>query len=94
MGNILNPHNSGGGGPETGTLIQCVNSRDPQIHKLCFWVIDRIYHEVQLTARVKIPSGTVGEFVPDYISENGRRNKVIGKISINGSVQFIGLSQI
>ena len=41
-----------------------------------------------------ILDGTVGDFVTNYLSENGRRNQVIGELSINGSVQFIGLYQI
>ena len=45
-------------------------------------------------ACIDIPSGTVGEFFAEYISENGRRNQIIGELSINGSVQFIGISDI
>ena len=37
---------------------------------------------------------TVGEFVTDYISENGRQNQIIGELPMNGSVQLIGLSEI
>ena len=47
-----------------------------------------------MTAHVEIPDGIFEEFVTYYLSENGRRNHIIGEISINGSVQFIGLSQI
>ena len=46
------------------------------------------------TACIEIPAGTVGEFVTEYFSENGRRNRIIGELSINGSVQFIRLSKI
>ena len=53
-----------------------------------------ICREVYPTERVEIPDGTVGEFFTEYLSENGRRNQIIGELYINGSVQFIGLSKI
>ena len=43
---------------------------------------------------VEISAGTVGEFVTEYLSENGRCNQIIGELSINVSVQMFGLSQI
>ena len=45
-------------------------------------------------ACIEIPAGTAGEFVTDYISENGRRNQIIGELPINGIVQFIRISEI
>ena len=49
---------------------------------------------MHLYARIEIPDVTVGEFFTDYISENGRRNQIVGEISINGSVQFIEIYKI
>ena len=33
-------------------------------------------------------------FFTEYINENGRHTQIIGEISINGSVKFIGISEI
>ena len=86
MRDILRPSNSGNRGPDTGTFIQCVNGREPQIHELWCWDIDRICRKVHPAARVEIPAGTVREFVTDYLSENEKRNYIIGEFPINGSV--------
>ena len=94
MKNILRPYNSGGGGPDTSTFINCVNGRNTQIHKLWCWDIDGICREVHPKERVEILSGTVGEFVTEYIRENGLHNHIIRELPINGIVQFIGLYQI
>ena len=37
-------------------------------------------------------SGIVREFVTDYLAKNGRRIRIIRELSVNGSVQFLGLS--
>ena len=55
-------------------------------------VLDGIYREVHPTACVDIPYGTVGAFVTNYLAENGRLVEIIGEISVNGNVQFLGLS--
>ena len=94
VGDIRRPSNSCNGGPETSAFIQCVNGKDPQIHKLWCWDIDGIFCEVHPTAHVDIPSIPVGEFFTYYLSESGRHNHIIGEMSINGSVQLIALSQI
>ena len=49
---------------------------------------------MHLYAHIDIPAGNVGEFVTEYFSENGQHNRIIGELSINGSVQFIGISDI
>ena len=94
MGDICRTSNSGSRGPDNGAFIQCVNHQEPQIHKLWCWDIGRICREVHPTVRVDILAETVKEFVTKYSSKNGGRNQIIGKLSINGSVQFIGLSEI
>ena len=33
----------------------------------------------------------MGEFTTNYLAESGHRIPIIGKISINGSVQFLGI---
>ena len=41
--------------------------------------------------QVEVPAGTGGWFMTDYLAENGRRIQIIGKISIDYSVQFLGV---
>ena len=91
MSNIRRPFISCIGVPGTGSLIQCVNGREPQIQELSCWDIYGIFGEVHPTARVDIPYRTVREFFTEYISENGRRKQIIGELFINGSVQFMDL---
>ena len=45
-------------------------------------------------ACIEILAGTVRYFITEYSIENRRRNHLVGEISSNGSVQFIGLSEI
>ena len=94
MGDIRRTSNYGSGGPETDTFIKYVNGREPQIHEFWCWDIDRICREFYLKVRVEILDGTFGDFVTEYLSGNWQKNHIIGELSINGSVQFIGLSQI
>ena len=94
MGYIHRPSKSGSGVSDTGAFIQCVNGREPQNHEFLCWDIDEMFHEVHLIAHVEILAGTFREFLTYYLSENGRRHQIIGGLIINGSVQFIGLSQI
>ena len=94
MGDIRRPYKYGRGSPYPGAFIQCVDGIEPMIHKLWCHRTDRIYREVHLTARVDIPAGTVGEFFTGYFIENVQHKQIIGELSINGSVQFIRLSEI
>ena len=94
MGDIRRPYKYGRGSPYPGAFIQCVDGIEPMIHKLWCHRTDRIYREVHLTARVDIPAGTVGEFFTGYFIENVQHKQIIGELSINGSVQFIGISDV
>ena len=91
MGTIHRPLDSGSGGTENNAFIQCINGRDPQINKLWYLGLDRICCEVNPAVRVEILAGTVGEFVTDYLAENGGWIAIIGELSVNGSAQFLGL---
>ena len=86
--------NSGIRGPETGTFIQCVNGREPKIHELWCWDIDVICLEVHPSARVDILDGTVVDFSPSTSGKMGSATRLSVNFYINGSVQFIGLSEI
>ena len=54
--------------------------------------MDGIIHDVHPTAQVEVPARTVEEFVNDYLAENGRRIQIIEQISINNSIQFLGVT--
>ena len=42
-------------------------------------------------AQVEVTAGTVGEFVTDYLAENGCIIQIIGQLSVNDSVQFLSV---
>ena len=92
MGTIYRPSYSGSGGTEATAFIQCINGREPQIHELWCLCLDRICRKVHSTAYVEVPAGTIRYFVTDYIAKNGRQIPIIGQLSVNGSVQFLGLT--
>ena len=91
MGYICRPLDYGIGSTEANNFIQCVDDQEPQIHELWCLVLDKIICEVHPTAQVEVTAGTVGEFETDYLAENGRRIQIIGQISVNDSVQFLGV---
>ena len=92
MGTICRPSDYGSGFTDTTAFIQCINGREPHINKLWCLGLNGVFCKVHTFVRVEIPSGTVGEFVTDYLAENGRLVEIIGEISVNGNVQFLGLS--
>ena len=71
--------------------IQCVGGQEPWIHEMWILGLDNITREVHSTSQVEVPSGTIRWFVTDYLAENGCRVQIIRKISINDSVQFLGV---
>ena len=85
------PSESGCRSTDGTAFIQCVDGREPQIHNFWYLDLDGIIHEDHPTAHVEVPAGTVGYFVTDSLAENGRRIVIIGKISVNGSIKFLGL---
>ena len=91
MISIRRPSNPGSSSTEDTEFIRCVDGREPQIHKMWCLSLDSIYQEVHPTARVVVISGTVGEFTTDYLAENGCRISIIRQLSINYSVQFLGV---
>ena len=52
---------------------------------------DGITHEIHPTAQVEVDAGTVVQFIINYLAENKHRISIIGKFSINGSVQLLGV---
>ena len=78
MGTIHMPSDYGSGGTDTTAFIQLINGREHQINELLCLGLDGICHEAHPTARVEIPYGTVGEFVTNYLAENGLQITIIG----------------
>ena len=94
MGDIWRPSDSGSRYPYPGAFIHCVGNREPMIHKLWCHGIDTLCCKVHHAARIEIPAVTNVEFFTKNLSANGRRNRIIGELSINGIIQFIRLSEI
>ena len=86
MGYIRWTLNPGSGSIKDTAFIQCVDVQESQIHELWCLGLDNITREVHPTAQLEVVTGTVGEFVTNYVSENGRRNQIIGKLSVNDSI--------
>ena len=91
MGSIWPPSYSGSGGTKDVDYIRCINGRDPQIHKMWCLGSDSITQKIHPTARVEVGSGTVGQFMTNYLDENGRIIPTICQISINGSVKLLSI---
>ena len=91
MGSIRRPSDSGSKSTEATAFIKCFDGREPQIHELWCLGLDGIIRKVCPTALVEVTTGTVGDFLTDYLAENGRRIHTIGKLSVNVSVQFLGM---
>ena len=92
MGTIRRPLDYGDEGNETTDFIQFINGWEPQINKLWRLGLDGNYREVHPTAHVETLARTIREFVTNYLAEKGSLIAIIEELSINGSVQFLGLS--
>ena len=93
MGKICRSSEYGSGGTDTTAFIQCVDGQEPQIHELWYLGLDGISHKFHHTARVKVTSGTVGDFGTNYFPKYGRWIQIIGQLSVSVSVQFLGASE-
>ena len=89
---IHRPSNPGSGGTKDTKFIWWVDGREPQIHKLWCLRLDSITWEVLPTSQVEVVNGTMEEFTTDYLVKDGRRILIIGQLSINGSVRFLGIT--
>ena len=54
--------------------------------------LDGISRKVHPKAPAEVTARTAGYFVTYYLAKNGRRIEIIGQLSVNDSVQFLGLS--
>ena len=92
IGTIYRPSDSGSRSTEATDFIQCINGREPKIHELWCLNLDGICREFHPTEHIEDTSGTVREFVTNYLAENGRQIPIIGQLSVNYRVQLLGLS--
>ena len=90
-GSIRRPSDIGSGITEDTAFVQCIDGREPQIHEVWSLCLDRIVRKVHPTAQEEVPIGTIGEFVTDCLAEIRGKIQIIGKLSINSSVQFLGV---
>ena len=88
MGSIHRPSDCGRESTNATGFVQCVDGQEPHIHEFLCLGLERMIRKVHPTALVEVTDGTVREFVTNYLDENGRRIHIIGKISVNDSVQF------
>ena len=63
-------------------------------HELWYHGLDGLSCDVHYTARIEIPTGSVREFITEYLTPYGRQNRIIGQCYVNGSVQFTGFTEI
>ena len=91
MGSICQTLNLVRRSTEYTAFVQCVDGRELLIHEVWSLGLDGIIREFHPTARVEVPSRTVGEFVTNYLSENGYIAHITRQLSINDSVQFLGV---
>ena len=68
-----------------------MDDQEPQIHEVWGGGFGVITREVHLTAQVDFGAGVVGEFLSNYLTESGRRVPILGRISINESVEYLGV---
>ena len=64
------------------------------MHEIWCFGYSVITHEVHPTAQVYVGAGFVGKFLSNYPDENRRRIPILGQISINGSVELLGIPNL
>ena len=91
MGSIRHPLDPAIRSAEDTTFIKCVDGQEPQIHELWCLVLNNIIQKEYPTAHLEVISVTVGDFVTNYLTGNGRIIHIIWQISVNDRVHFWGV---
>ena len=91
VGAIHQPSNSGSGADGRLEFICCVGGREPQIHKLWTLSKDGITRKVHPFARVDVGDFSGDCFHTYYMTEERLRVTIFGQISINVSVEWLGV---
>ena len=63
-------------------------------HKLWYHGLAGLCREVHRKTKVDIATVPVGEFITEYLTADGWRNRIIGQFSVNGSVKLLGLHEV
>ena len=92
VGDIYWRSNSGSGDEDRSKFVQYVDGREPEVHKICTFGEDGVTPKVHTTAQVDVSAGFVSEFSTNYLTEDGRRIPMFGRKSINGSVEWLGVT--
>ena len=92
VGSIGQTSDYSSGDAEGPNFIWCVDGREPPIHEVLAFGDNGVTREVHPTAWVDVGAGVVREFASYYLTESGRRIPIFGRISINGSVEYFGIS--
>ena len=91
MGSIHWPSNPGSRSTKATAFIQCVDCWEPQTHELWCLDLDNIIRKFHPTVLIDFIAGTVGEFMADYLSENGCKIQIIRQLSVNSSIQCLSV---
>ena len=92
VGSIRRPSNSGSRGAEEPEFIRSVDVRDPEMHEVWDLGSNGITREVHPTVQVNVGAGLIGQFSSNYLIENGSRIPIIVQIYINGSVDYLSIT--
>ena len=68
-----------------------MDGQEPQIIEVWDFGSNGVTREVHLTAQVNVGDGVVGELSSNYFTISGRRIPIFGRISIIGSVEYLGV---
>ena len=92
VGSICRPSYYGSGYEDGPEFIQFVEGRDPQIHEVWTFGEDGVTREFHKTAQVDVGAVFAREFATDYLTKSWHRVPMFGRISINGSVEWLGVT--
>ena len=70
-----------------------MDGQEPQIHEVWTFGEDGITREVHPIAQVDVGAGFFEKFATDYLTESWRRVPMFGGNSINGSVEWLGVTE-
>ena len=89
---LFRPSDSGCGYDDGLQFIHCVDKRQPEIHEVWTFGEDGVTPEVHLTARADVVA-FVGDYFSTYsLAPTWRRVPMFGRKSINGSIEWLGVS--
>ena len=88
---IYQPPGSGVRGTKGPGFVRFIYGWHIHMHEIWCLSSNGITREVHPTAQVDVGAGVVGQFLYDYLALNGHIIPIIGQISINGSVELLGI---